>query len=74
MGAPVNAECRKIRAKADEIGGLSAQIIRGIRQLRRLQRVCRKCPDQLNCSILAEANAQIHAALAEIAEEWSIKR
>jgi|WetSurMetagenome_2_1015567.scaffolds.fasta_scaffold756183_2 hypothetical protein len=62
-GCPVLQDTRQIQ-------GLSHDLTKSLRKLRRDLAACRKCPHYDNCQVLKDFNNMVQTALAEIAGEW----
>jgi hypothetical protein len=62
-GCPIVQDTRQIQ-------GLSRDLIKTLRKLRRDLLACVKCPNYNNCQVLKEFNSQVEAALDEVAHEW----
>ena len=62
-GCPVLQDTRQIQ-------GLSHDLIKSLRKLRRDLAACRRCPNYDNCQILKEFNTMVQSALSEVASEW----
>ncbi len=53
-----------------QIQGLSHDLAKTLRKLRRDLAACRKCPNYDNCQVLQEFNSLVQTALTEVAAEW----
>ncbi len=52
------------------IQGLSHDLTKALRKLRRDLTRCEQCPSYDDCPILKEFNSQVQAALDEVSAEW----
>ncbi|HEX7974023.1 MAG TPA: hypothetical protein VF498_06420 [Anaerolineales bacterium] len=64
-----------VQAEAGRVAGMGRDLARGLRRLKRSLRLCRDCARWLDspageCPRLAEFNAWVGAAIAEVVEEW----
>lgn len=57
-----------------EVTNLGRDMARAIRKLRRDLRICRRCAHGRECPVLAEMEATISQAIAEVAAEWGLER
>jgi hypothetical protein len=62
-GCPVLKDTRQIQ-------GLSHDLTKTLRKLRRDLRACEACILYDNCAVLKEFNALVQTALSEVASEW----
>jgi hypothetical protein len=62
-GCPVLQDTRQIQ-------GLSHDLARSLRKLRRDLNACEKCPNYDNCQVLKEFNNMVNTALSEVSAEW----
>ena len=62
-GCPVLQDTRQIE-------GLSQDLSKTLRKLRRDLEACRKCPNYDNCQVLKDFNSMVQTALSEVASEW----
>jgi hypothetical protein len=62
-GCPVLQDTRQIQ-------GLSHDLAKSIRKLRRDLDKCSKCPNYDNCQVLKDFNNMVNTALGEVADEW----
>ena len=54
----------------NHISGLSENLVRAMRLLRRDLDACAACPSGGDCPVLQDFNRQVQAAILEINEEW----
>jgi hypothetical protein len=52
------------------ISGLSHDLVRTLRKLRRDLLACRKCSCFEACPILADFNSKVQLAISEVSDEW----
>jgi hypothetical protein len=57
-----------------QIQGLTHDLARTFRKLRRDLINCQKCPNYDDCQVLKEFNSLIQTAIDEAASEWEISR
>lgn len=53
-----------------QIQGLSHDLTRTLRKLRRDLLACQKCPNYDNCQVLKDFNSLVEIAITEASEEW----
>jgi hypothetical protein len=53
-----------------QIQGLSHDLTKSLRKLRRDLDNCAKCPNYDNCQVLKDFNNMVNTALSEVAAEW----
>ena len=63
-GCPVLQDTRTIQ-------GLSHDLERAIRKLRRDLQLCEACPSYDDCTVLKEFNAMVHEVISEVSDEWN---
>ena len=54
------------------ISGLSNDLVRTLRKLRRDLQACKKCACVDACPILADFNSKVQLAVSEVADEWNL--
>lgn len=68
--APIQ-DCPVARHR-DRITGLSKDMVRELRALRRELAACGSCPQYPDCPILSELNTQVQTAIHEVVDEWNL--
>jgi len=57
-----------------QIQGLSHDLAKVLRKLRRDLISCHKCPNYDNCQVLQDFNNIVQTALGEVADEWDYSK
>jgi len=55
-----------------QIQGLSHDLAKTVRKLRRDLKACQSCPNYEDCTVLKEFNAMVRSAIEEVSSEWEI--
>jgi hypothetical protein len=63
VGCPVLQDTRNIQ-------GLSHDLAKSIRKLRRDLKACESCPSYDECAVLKEFNSLVQSAINEVSAEW----
>jgi hypothetical protein len=68
---PIPQDCPILEDTA-HLQGLSQDMLRTLRKLKRDLRNCEKCACVYDCPVLKEFNASVQTAIQEVLDEWNL--
>jgi len=71
MGDPPAADC-PILHDSQHLAGLSQDMARTIRRIRRNLNLCDQCPSFADCAVLADLKSNVDTAIREVLSEMEI--